>query len=147
TRSRKNGGLAATSRLAGRSPLCCLLGGRTLARRSPLGCLLGCRALLGRSPLGCLLGGRALTRRRPLDSLLGGRALARRRPLDCLLCWGPLLRSLLGRSPSLRGYCHRCTSLGALSLHRGEACATTMPDWHLRAHCRTGFIVSVSPEE
>ena len=75
------------------------------------------RGLLGRSALGCLLGCRAL---------------------NCFLCWSPLY-GLLGRGPSLRGYCHRCTSLGAWSLNRGEACAT--PIWvpYPRAHCRTDF--------
>jgi len=58
--------------------------------------------------------------------------------LTAFFCWSPLY-GLLGRGPSLRGYCHRCTSLGAWSLNRGEACAT--PIWvpYPRAHCRTDF--------
>ena len=51
----------------------------------------------------------------------------------------PLLRGLLGRGPSFCGYCHRCTSLGALSLNRGEACASPRPTAPRRTHNRTGF--------
>ena len=77
---------------------------------------------------------RALLGRRPL-----GRGLLGRGPLlaDGLLGWGPFLGRFSGRSPSLRGYCHRCTSLGALSLNRGEACATPRSNSPRRAHCRT----------
>src|SRR5580704_7842828 len=132
-------------RLASRSPLGGLLGrgpllGR-LASRSPLGGLLGRCPLLGR--LACrspLLGGLArrsplhgLPSRSPLDGLFG------RGALDCLSCGGPLLRGLSGRGPSFCGYCHRCTSLGAWSLNRGEACATPGAEAPRRAHCRTGF--------
>ena len=105
----------ALRRLLRRSPL---LGG--LACRSPLGCLLRrsplLRSLPRRSPL------HGLPCRSPLDGLL------RRRALRCLLCGGPLFRGLLGRGPSFCGYCHRCTSLGAWSLNRGEACATSRAD-------------------
>ena len=125
------------ARLLGRGPL---LGG--LASRSPLGRLLRWRPLLGclacRSPLLGRLASRSpldgLPGRGPLHGLLGRRALLR-----CLPCGGPLFRGLLGRGPSLRGYCHRCTSLGAWSLNRGEACATPRPTTPRRAHCRTGF--------
>src|ERR1700722_12376764 len=128
--------------LLGRCPphslLGCALGG--LLGRSTLHCLLGCAlgGLLGRStlhsPFGCAaLGG--LLGRRPLHSPFGCAALGgflRRSTLDgllgccalrCLLCWSPFY-GLFGRGPSFRGYCHRCTSLGAWSLNRGEACAT-----------------------
>ncbi len=123
------GGLAhcrTLRRLLRRSPL---LGG--LASRSPLGCL------LRRSPLL-----RSLPRRSPLHGLpcrssLHG--LLRRRALRCLLCGGPLFCGLLGRGPSFCGYCHRCTSLGAWSLNRGEACATSGLSTPRCAHCRTGF--------
>ena len=60
---------------------------------------------------------------------------------DCLLCGGPLFCGLSGRGPSFCGYCHRCTSLGAWSLNRGEACATPGVTAPHRAHCRTGFTV------
>ena len=123
------GGLACRSPLRRplrRSPL---LGG--LACRSPLGRLLRrsplLRSLPRRSPL------HGLPCRSPLDGLLG------RRALRCLLCGGPLFRGLLGRGPSFCGYCHRCTSLGAWSLNRGEACATSRSTAPRRAHCRTGF--------
>src|SRR6202044_1971843 len=72
--------------------------------------------------------------RSPLDGLLGRRALC------CLLCGGPLFCGLFGRGPSFCGYCHRCTSLGAWSLNRGEACATSRSIAPHHAHCRTGFI-------
>jgi len=124
-----------THGLLGRSSLGCLL------RRSPLLDGLACRSPLGcllrRSPLLCSLPCRSplhgLPCRSPLDGLFGCRALG------CLLCGGPLFRGLLGRGPSFCGYCHRCTSLGAWSLNRGEACATSRSIAPRRAHCRTDF--------
>ena len=155
-------GLALARHLAGpTSPLGRrgLLDGPTLSR-TPLGrglprpSLLGGTATLGRSlPRRCLLGGTtalcSLPRRSPLHCLLGGGTalggplgrLSRRRALDCFLCRGPLFSGLSGRSPSFCGYCHRCTSLGAWSLNRGEACATPRSTAQRRAHCRTGFTV------
>ncbi len=131
-------------RLAGGSPL---LGGlacrsplRRPLRRSPLlGGLAHCalRRLLRRSPLlgslPCRSPLHGLPCRSSLDGLLG------RGALRCLFCGGPLFRGLFGRGPSFCGYCHRCTSLGAWSLNRGEACATSRSISSRCAHCRTGF--------
>ena len=123
------GGLAhcrTLRRLFRRSPL---LGG--LARLSPLGRLFRRSPLLRSLPCRSPLHG--LPCRSPLDGLLG------RRALRCFLCGGPLFCGLFGRGPSFCGYCHRCTSLGAWSLNRGEACATSRSTASRRAHCRTGF--------
>ena len=134
-----------------RAPLRSLLGRSALGRRTPLlRSLLRWSPLDGpplRGPLGGLLGRcpldgppllrgplRCLPSRSPLHSLTRG-------ALGCFLCGSPLFCGLSGRGPSLRGYCHRCTSLGAWSLNRGEACATSRTDSPRRAHCRTGFIV------
>src|SRR6202021_2678961 len=133
-----------TGRLTSRCPTDCLLRSRPLdglfgrcATHCLLcGCLLG--DLLRRGPLYCLLCWG------PFHGLLGRGALyslLRRGSLNCFLCWGPF-DGLLGRGPFFRGYCHRCTSLGALSLNRGEACATSMGRTHRRAHCRTDFFVT-----
>ncbi len=131
-------------------PCARLAGGPLLARRTPFGhSLLRRRTPLGRRPSWprhALLGRRPLGRSPLLCpqrflavARLAGAFLAERPTLlrDSLLRWGPFLGRFSGRSPSLRGYCHRCTSLGALSLNRGEACVTSRPNCPRRAHCRT----------